>query len=319
MTEGNAKTTMTADAFMETELPLLAEVVSFCNNLPVSLYADTTGVKSPEVSYRGLLLSRTDGVADSYLLNARRSEADIGIVVGVNNYGLPSVQAAIATRGTEEDEASAIALPKPKTLRAPLGPVVRSRRSVRDYSGAALALGELATLLFHAAGVTGELEMPPGAESETLGPANRMSLRAVASGGGLYPVDLYIAARSVKGLTPAIYRYAPDLHALMPVAALPPDDQLRNLAQFGDIDPGKAAVLVAYVYKQYENARKYGDAAMGFAYMEAGGMANSIHLACTAMGLGSCCIGGFARRRFEKTLKADGLSRHMIHLTVIGK
>ncbi len=52
---------------------------------------------------------------------------------------------------------------------------------------------------------------------------------------------------------------------------------------------------MAYVYKQYENARKYGDAAMGFAYMEAGGMANSMHLACTAMGLGSCCIGGFAQ------------------------
>ncbi|MGB5560540.1 MAG: SagB/ThcOx family dehydrogenase [Paracoccaceae bacterium] len=317
--KGKAKTVMTADAFMQNELPQLAEVVSFCNNLPISLYADMTGVKSPEVSYRGLLLSRVHGVADDYLLNARRSESDIGIVVGVNNYGLPSVQAAIATRGVEEDEDAAISLPKPKTLRAPLGPVVRSRRSVREYKGKPVTLAELATILFHGGGVTGELRMPPGAETVTLGPCDQMALRAVASGGGLYPVDLYIIATAVKDLDPAIYRYAPDLHALMPVAKAPPAEELRNLAQFGDIDPDKAAVMVAYVYKQYENARKYGDAAMGFAYMEVGGMANSMHLACTALGVGSCCIGGIAKRRFEKALRADGLSRHMIHLTVIGK
>ena len=318
-TKAKARTTLTAEAFTQTELPQLAEIVSFCNNLLVSLYADTTGVKSPEVSYRGLLLSRIHGVADDYLLNARRSEADIGIVVGVNNFGLPSVQAAIATRGVEEDADATIALPKPKTLRAPLGPGVRSCRSVRDFKGDPVTLGELATILFHGGGVTGELDTPPGAETVTLGPCDRMSLRSVASGGGLYPIDLYVVARSVKGLDPAIYRYAPDMHALMPVPAAPQQEELRNLAQFGDIDPDKAGVLMAYVYKQFENARKYGDAAMAFAYMEVGGMANSMHLACTAMGIGSCCIGGFAKRRFEKALGADGLSRHMIHLMVIGK
>ncbi len=317
--EQRAKSEMSVQDFMEGELPQLAEIVSFCNNLPISLYADTTGVKSPEVAYRGLLLSQSRTLAEEYLMNFRRSEADIGVVVGVNNFALPPVQAAIATRGAEEDEEALIALPAARTVRAPLGPVIRSRRSVREFSGQFVTLAELATILFHGGGVTGELEMPPGAGTETLGPCDSMKLRAVASGGGLYPLDLYVVARAVTGLEPGVYRYAPEPHALMPVAPEIPDDALWTLAQFGDIAPDRSAFLVVYVYKQFENARKYGEPALGFAYIEAGGIANSIHLTCTALGIGSCDVGGFAKRRFEKFLKADGVSRHMIHLTVIGR
>ncbi len=166
-----ARTAMTADAFMQTELPQLAEVVSFCNNLPVSLYADTTGVKSPEVSYRGLLLSRTDGVADDYLLNARRSEADIGIVVGVNNlraaFGAGGDRDARRRRGRGRGNCAAEAKDAARAAwpRCPQPPQ-RAR-----LHGRRRRLGELATILFHGGGVTGELEMPPGAESETLDPA----------------------------------------------------------------------------------------------------------------------------------------------------
>ena len=33
------------DEFFTRELPPLSDVVTFCNNLPMSLYADSTGVK----------------------------------------------------------------------------------------------------------------------------------------------------------------------------------------------------------------------------------------------------------------------------------
>src|SRR5215510_9322016 len=41
------KTKMTLAQFSQREMPLMAGAVNFCSNLPMSLYADTTVVKSP--------------------------------------------------------------------------------------------------------------------------------------------------------------------------------------------------------------------------------------------------------------------------------
>src|SRR5205807_7696031 len=123
----------------------------------MSLYADTTVVKSPEVVFRGLFLSQNRLVAEEYLLNFRRSEADLGVVIGANNYLNPSVVGALAHRDLQETEEDLISLPPYQNVRADLGPVIRSRRSVRHYSGKGFSLKDLSTLLYHAAGVSGHL------------------------------------------------------------------------------------------------------------------------------------------------------------------
>ncbi|MGZ8710613.1 MAG: hypothetical protein ACXW28_10340, partial [Thermoanaerobaculia bacterium] len=78
--EAPPKTAMTLAEFMTNELPPLVDVVTFCNNLPMSLYADSTVVKSPEVVFRGVATSKTTLLAEEYLLNFRRSEADVGVL-----------------------------------------------------------------------------------------------------------------------------------------------------------------------------------------------------------------------------------------------
>ncbi|HZF13038.1 MAG TPA: SagB/ThcOx family dehydrogenase [Thermoanaerobaculia bacterium] len=308
---------LTLDEFFARELPPLSDVVTFCNNLPMSLYADSTGVKSPEVVFRGLVLSQNRLVAEEYLLNFRRSEADLGVVIGTNNYSLPTAVGAVANRDLEEDERDLIPLPPYQNVRAPLGSVVRSRRSGRRYSGKPLTLEELSTLLFHAGGISGHLHLENLPETVTFGADPRLDLRTAVSGGALYPVDLFVLAQKIEGLPPRAYRYLPKPHALKPVgpAILP---ALRRLAQWGEIEVEKAGFLLGYVYNLFENARKYGEAAMGFAFIEAGAIAAHVHLLCTALGLASCDVGSFVKNRFEPLFEADGLSRHMIHLTVVG-
>src|SRR5579883_3506708 len=139
------KTKMTLNEFYERELPTLADVVTFCNNLPMSLYADTTVLKSPEVVFRGQGLSKNQLVSQEYLLNFKRTEADFGMVVGTNNYSLPMVSGAIAKRDLEENDEGIIELPPSRNERAPLGAVIRSRRSVRHYTGKQLSLQDLST------------------------------------------------------------------------------------------------------------------------------------------------------------------------------
>lgn len=310
---------MTLDQFLARELTPLADVVTFCNNLPMSIYADTTVVKSPEVVYRGLMLSRNRLLSEEYLLNFRRSEADLGVVIGTNNFSLPMAVSSIAARELEENEDDLIALPPFQNERAPLGPVIRSRRSVRKFSGKPVSLQELSTVLAHAAGITARLELPDAPRTVALGDDPHVDLRASVSGGGLYPIDLCIVVLNIDKLPAGVYRYLPKQHALKPVVSRRPMPPLRKLAQFSEMEVEKAAFLVAYVYNFFENSRKYGEAGLGFAFIEAGGLAAHIHLLCTALGMGSCDVGGFSKRRFERILVADGISRHMIHLTVVGK
>lgn len=317
--EETPKVKMTLDEFFERELPPLSDIVSFCNNLPMSLYADTTVVKSPEVVFRGLVLSKNRLLAEEYLLNFRRSEADLGVIIGANNYSLPMTVGALANRDQEEDESDLLPLPPYRNVREPIGSVIRSRRSVRQYSGKALTQVDLATLLFHGSGVSGHLHVENVPETATLGACDQVELRTNISGGALYPIDLFVLALNVEGLTPGTYRYLPSQHSLAPLPATDEAPELSKLAQFGEIQVEKAAFLLGYVYNTFENSRKYGDAGLGFAFIEAGAISAHIHLICTALGLGSCDVGSFSKGRFERLFEADGMSRHMIHLTVVGR
>ncbi len=312
------KTKMTLAEFFARELPPLSDIVTFSNNLPMSLYADTTVVKSPEVVFRGLVLSRNRFMAEEYLLNFRRNESDLGVVIGTNNYTLPMAVGALAHRDMEEDEGDLIALPSYRNVREPLGPVIRSRRSVRHYSGKAISLQDLSTVLYYAGGISGHLHADNVPETVGLGKSDRIGVRTAMSGGGLYPIDLFVLALNVDGLKARVYRYTPQHHALKPVGAaeLP---EVRELAQFGEIAAERSGFMIAYVYNLFRNARKYGDAALAFALIETGAIAAHVHLMCTALGLGACDVGSFSKGKFERLFDADGVSRHMVHLTVVGK
>ena len=74
-----------------------------------------------------------------------------------------------------------------------------------------------------------------------------------------------------------------------------------------------------YVYDMYVNSRKYGDAGTAYAFIEAGETAQNIQLMATALGYGSCDIGGYEKQYVEKSLKLDGITKHVIHTTIIGK
>jgi SagB-type dehydrogenase family enzyme len=310
---------MTLDEYIERELPPLSQVVSFCNNLPVSLYADSTVVKSPEVVFRGLLLSQNRLLSEEYLLNSRRSDADLSVVIGANNYSLPMAVAAMAKRDAEENDEGLIPLPPYKNERAPLGAVIRSRRSVRNYSGQPISLEHLSTILFHCGGISGQTPLAGVNETAFLGDDPQIDLRVTASGGAMYPIDLHLVALKVQELPVGVYRYVPKNHALKFVGSASGIPDPRMAAQFFPIEVEKAGFLIGYVYNLFENARKYGDMALGFAMIEAGAIAAHVHLLCTALGLGSCDVGSFSKRHFERLFDTDGISRHIIHLTVVGK
>jgi hypothetical protein len=78
--------------------------------------------------------------------------------------------------------------------------VLRTRRSVREFSKDPLELSQIAQLAWATQGIT-------GAEAH----------RTAPSAGALYALELYIVAANVNGLPAGIYRYDPPTHEVSSV------------------------------------------------------------------------------------------------------
>jgi len=312
------KTKMTYDQLLAQEIGFVADVVGFSNSHVNSVYSDSTVVKSPEVVYRGAVYSKNRLISEEYLLNFRRSQADMSMIIGVNNFRLPNVIQSQACRKDAEDPEDLIMLPKFSGLNEPLGPVIRSRRSFRNYSGKSISLEQFSTILFHAQGVTGKLHLRDIPRTVTFESQQDLDLRAAPSGGGLFPISLYLFVMNVKGLDVGAYRYVPEYHALKLVNRLSPDFDVNVLAQFSEMNAQAANAFVCFSYDLYANSRKYGDSGMAYAFIEAGEIAAHIHLATTALGMGACDIGGYNKKNIEELVGLDGVTNHIMHLLIIG-
>lgn len=169
-----------------------------------------------------------------------------------------------------------IHLPQPR----PDGPIsveraLKQRRSVRDFSAAALSLDEIGQLLWSAQGVT----HPEG-------------LRTAPSAGALYPLELTVVAGNVTGLNAGVYRYDPAGHVLAPLAA---GDRRADLARaaFGQSWMQKAPALIAFGAVEARTTRKYGQRGIPYVHIEVGHAAQNVFLQAEALGLGAGVVGAF--------------------------
>ncbi|MFE2726805.1 SagB/ThcOx family dehydrogenase [Kitasatospora sp. NPDC059327] len=278
----------------------------------VSSHSATTVVRAPEAVVRGRWSPVVEGfVGEELLLNHRRSGRDLGMQLGVSRYLGHDAVLSSAHADLRERLDGAVALPAHRRLRSGLTSTVVSRRSGRRFSGKAVSLDDLATVLWHGQGVSGTLPVPTAQD-----PDAAIALRNAPSGGGLYPVRLAVLAQNVKGLAPGAYEYQPHSHTLHPLRRTPID--LAEQVQAVDIDLAKVAFALVYVYDMYVNSQKYGDSGLVFALIEVGGISQNIHLARTELGLIACDQGGYDKHTLEKTLGHDGTSRHVVHFTLVG-
>lgn len=186
-----------------------------------------------------------------------------------------------------------------------LGDAIHRRRSTRAFAATPLPLAALAALLRAGYGVTGTLRAGEGSQP----------LRAVPSGGALYPLELTVAARRVERLPPGLYHFDPLDDALeqlrtesVPIAAATP---------FADAAAGAAAVIV--VSGVFWRSRfKYGLRGYRFVLLEAGHVAQNLLLAGAALGLATLPLGGFYDRRVEKLIEVDGIDESALYLVCVG-
>ncbi|MDH3681755.1 MAG: nitroreductase family protein, partial [Acidimicrobiia bacterium] len=93
------------------------------------------------------------------------------------------------TREQEKPEARVQLVPPRHQSDVSVEEALLNRRSVREYTGAALTLAEVSQLLWAAQGTT-----------------NDQGFRTAPSAGALYPLEVYVVVGDVTGLAPGVYR-----------------------------------------------------------------------------------------------------------------
>lgn len=162
---------------------------------------------------------------------------------------------------------------------------LKERRSIREFSRKSLALEDVSQLLWAAQGITG-----------------RRGLRAAPSAGALYPLELYVVAGDVDGLSPGIYRYRPKTHDLLLIANGDPRKLLAAAALDQAVLRRAPAILVITgIYQRTMD--KYGQRGRRYVHMEVGHAGQNVYLQATSRGLGTVMVGAFHDQKVSNALR----------------
>lgn len=162
------------------------------------------------------------------------------------------------------------------------------RRSVREFRDVPLALDDLGQLLWAAQGIT-----------------DRAGLRTSPSAGALYPLEVYVVAGHVQGLSTGLYQYIPHGHALRRIADGDKRPALGHAAyDQPSVGEAPAVLTLCAVYKRVTG--KYGERGFRYAHMEVGHAAQNVYLQAVSLQLGTVVLGAFDDKSVKDVLKLDG-------------
>jgi len=208
----------------------------------------------------------------------------------------------------EDLEAKTIDLPEPTLPELPLGEAIRARISCRRFDGEAVALTAMGNLLHAAYGVFGEVEL-----------VGEFLERPVPSGGGLYPLELYVLAQNIGGLPGGVYHYVPLGHRLEEVHPHTLPRLMTSEMFLGQPYLIEAAAIVVIAAVVERSLWKYEDRGYRYLLLEAGHVAQNINLCSSAIGLGSLNLGGFFDEDLTRLLRLDLDREVVLYAVAIGK
>lgn len=278
---------------------------------PTTPWFGSTAFRPPTVRHGHLDFGAPPSVAEEFLIASRLNRHDREVPHSVREYLDESFLPVVSHIDTEAViDADRVDLPASVQSAARLDDLIAVRRSARVFGGGPVAFPELATVVRACAAVTRE----PG--------DGVMPGRAVASGGALYPVELWILALDVPGLDRGAYRYAPcqDVFARRGDADVVAEFLREGLVDVGEYSPvGQAAAIGALVARPWRSMRKYGPRGTRLTLHEVGAMSQQFHLAAAALGLASTDWSSFYDVPANRSLGLDGLRHLLLHTVLLGR
>jgi len=257
-----------------------------------------------------------NNLAEMYLVNSFLKRNNPEIETSISSYLTEDGMKMVSLTGQEDLSAyHLIELGKGAPLDIALGDAIVRRRSFRDFTGDPVPLDCFTTIVRATAGISASAEVKL-ADGEIA----QFNLRTVPSGGGLYPIDLYIAVLNIKTIKPGIYRYQPLEDKLIEMGNHKKlDPLLKSFSGVVDmVKSSNASLLFLYVAKPWRSMRKYGNRGLRFVFQEVGGMVQNLHLAVAGLGLGSVDCASFFEDDAHTALNLDGVYQCLLHSTLVG-
>jgi len=175
--------------------------------------------------------------------------------------------------------AELITLPEPNTFGSmPLEHAIAIRRSRRHFLPKSLTLKQIGQLAWAAQGHDASSKY-----------------RTTPSAGATYPLELFVITDE------GMFHYLPAKHALEKLV----DQDLRSLlasAALGQEFIQAAPLTLVFAAEFTRTTGRYGKRGIRYVYMEAGHVAQNVHLQAEALGLGSVAVGAFNDRSVGKVL-----------------
>ncbi|MEA2020465.1 MAG: SagB/ThcOx family dehydrogenase [Patescibacteria group bacterium] len=182
-----------------------------------------------------------------------------------------------------------IKLPDPRTSsEISVEEAIAKRRSRREFTSQPLSAGQISQILWAVQGITGESS----------------GHRAAPSAGALYPLEVYMVAKSggVSGYQAGVYHYLPLEHSVEKIGQ---KDLARDLAAaaLGQSFIADAPISLVITAKYSRVTNKYGERGRQYVHMEAGHAAQNVYLQVETLGLGTVVVGAFDGERIVELLQ----------------
>jgi SagB-type dehydrogenase family enzyme len=188
--------------------------------------------------------------------------------------------------------------------------VLTSRRTWRRFADGKVALGDLGTVLGLTWGVREWVAVPP---------LGRFAVKTSPSGGALHPIEAYVVARDVEGISPGIYHYDASRHRLELLRRGMTRDRMSDYVMgqrwFAD---AAAFVLMTAVFTRTQWKYRY-PRAYRVVLAEAGHLCQTFCLTATWLGLAPFCTMAIADSKIDRDLGIDGVTEGVLYVAGLGK
>lgn len=196
-----------------------------------------------------------------------------------------------------------------RELKANIGDIIWHRRSIRSFSSESIKFEELSDLLLYSSGISHPLQKEDN--------GSVTGFRTYPSGGGLYPLEIYLVVNHVSGLSSGLYHYNVRGKCLEVMSTENLHTQFSKLHVRDQlIEDSGITLLATAVFKR--TTYKYGNRGYRFVLMEVGHLFQNIALVAESLKLGTCDIGGYEDDELNEFLHIDGVNEAIVGEIAIG-
>jgi SagB-type dehydrogenase family enzyme len=243
--------------------------------------------------------------------NSKLRSGDIDLYTWINYVNSdPSIRSVISAPVLDYGSTNEILLPGDVDAgEMSYAECAMKRRSGRKFESTTCTLNILSSLLSLSIRENSQYKYDDGVT---------WSFRPYPSGGGLYPVDIYVAVYNVESVDKGVYFYNPKKHSLTEIENNLSIREIEKAFPTLEDEINQSSFVVFLVSDLNKMAFKYQERAYRFALLECGHIAQNLLLSATNFKMNSFPAGAYMDDVINDFFQLDGVSSNVQYALLFG-